>query len=146
MTRKNTYGISADTEMLKNMDVPSARKIKGWFKVVYTDASVAMIIGVVVTSCFVIAGTGVLGPMHMAPEGPRLAVDLSNIFASKWGKFGGFLFMLAVQLLWSQHRLVSRQVGPGYWLIPSDYASLDLVVYHGRNNTGDSSCFSSLPI
>ena len=106
MTRKNTYGISADTEMLKNMDVPSARKIKGWFKVVYTDASVAMIIGVVVTSCFVIAGTGVLGPMHMAPEGPRLAVDLSNIFASKWGKFGGFLFMLG-----GTAALVSTQVG-----------------------------------
>ena len=106
MTQKNTYGKSADTDLLKKMDITSARKIKGWFNVVYTDASVAMIIGVVVTSCFVIAGTGVLGPMQMAPEGPKLAVDLSNIFASKWGKLGGFLFMLG-----GTSALISTQVG-----------------------------------
>ena len=106
MTRKNTYGIPADTDLLKKMDVTGARKIKGWFNVVYTDASVAMIIGVVVTGCFVIAGAGVLGPMQMAPEGPKLAVDLSNIFASKWGRFGGFLFMLG-----GTAALISTQVG-----------------------------------
>jgi Mn2+/Fe2+ NRAMP family transporter len=106
MTRKNTYGMPADTDLLKKMDVTGARKIKGWFNVVYTDASVAMIIGVVVTSCFVIAGAGVLGPMQMAPEGPKLAVDLSNIFASKWGRFGGFLFMLG-----GTAALISTQVG-----------------------------------
>jgi Mn2+/Fe2+ NRAMP family transporter len=106
MTRKNTYGIPADTLALKEMGTDEARKIKGWFNVVYTDALVAMIIGVVITSCFVIAGAGILGPMHMAPEGPGLAVDLSNIFASRWGKLGSFLFMLG-----GTSALVSTQVG-----------------------------------
>ena len=106
MTKKNTYGISADIELLKSIDVKEARKIKGWFNVIYTDASVAMIIGIVITGCFIIAGAGVLGPMHMAPEGPGLAVDLSNIFASKWGKPGGFLFMLG-----GTAALIATQVG-----------------------------------
>lgn len=106
MTEKNTYGKCADTEQLKNIDIDTASKIRGWFRVVYADASVAMIIGVVVTGCFVIAGAGVLGPMHMAPEGPGLAVDLSNIFSSKWGSLGGFLFMLG-----GTSALVSTQVG-----------------------------------
>ena len=106
MTKKNTYGISADIELLKSIDVKEARKIKGWFNIIYTDASVAMIIGIVITGCFIIAGAGVLGPMHMAPEGPGLAVDLSNIFASKWGKPGGFLFMLG-----GTAALIATQVG-----------------------------------
>ena len=106
MTKKNIYGKAADEQLLKNLDIDSARKIKGWFNVVYTDASVAMIIGVVITGCFLIAGSGVLGPMHMAPEGPSLAVDLSNIFASKWSKLGGFLFMLG-----GAAALISTQIG-----------------------------------
>ena len=106
MTKKNVYGKAADIQLLKNLDIDSAMKIRGWFKVVYTDASVAMIIGVFITGCFLIAGSGVLGPMHMAPEGPKLAFDLSNIFASKWGKLGGFLFMLG-----GASALISTQVG-----------------------------------
>jgi Mn2+/Fe2+ NRAMP family transporter len=106
MTQQNVYGKPADTGLLMNMDVSGARKIKGWFRVVYADASVAMIIGVIITSCFVLAGTGVLSPLHLAPEGSKLAFDLSNIFASKWGKLGGFLFMLG-----GTSALISTQVG-----------------------------------
>lgn len=106
MTEKNTYGKPADADYLRNIDTETAIKIKGWFKVVYADATVAMVIGVVITGCFVIAGAGILGPLQMAPEGPKLAVDLSNIFASKWGSFGGFLFMLG-----GTSALVSTQVG-----------------------------------
>jgi Mn2+/Fe2+ NRAMP family transporter len=106
MTKKNTYGQPADLDQLKNIDAKSAKKIRGWFKVIYTDASVAMIIGIVITCCFVIAGSGVLGPMQLAPEGPGLAVELSNLFATKWGKIGGFLFMLG-----GTSALIATQIG-----------------------------------
>jgi hypothetical protein len=106
MTKKNTYGQPADTDYLKNIDANTAQKLKGWFKVIYTDASVAMIIGIVITCCFVIAGSGVLGPMQLAPEGPGLAVELSNLFATKWGKIGGFLFMLG-----GTSALIATQIG-----------------------------------
>ena len=106
MTKKDVYGVPADTNMLKEVNVEEAHKIRGWFKMVYTDASLAMVIGVLITCCFVLAGAGVLGPMRLAPEGEKLAVELSNIFASKWGSLGGFLFMLG-----GAAALISTQVG-----------------------------------
>jgi hypothetical protein len=81
--------------MLKTMSVATARKIKGWCHVVYADASLAMIIGVVTTVGFLIAGAGVLRPNQLAPEGPQVATTLATVFSSRWGGFGGSLFMIA---------------------------------------------------
>jgi hypothetical protein len=89
------YGKPADEDMLKSMSVSTARKIKGWCHVVYTDASLAMIIGVVTTVGFLIAGAGVLRPNQLAPEGPQVATTLATVFSSRWGGFGGLLFMIA---------------------------------------------------
>ena len=89
------YGRPADGDMLRTMSTATATKIKGWCHVVYTDASVAMIIGVVATVGFLIAGAGVLRPNQLAPEGPQVATTLATIFSARWGAFGGLLFMIA---------------------------------------------------
>jgi len=89
------YGRPADDKMLKNMSAATATKIKGWCHVVYTDAFLAMVIGVVATGGFLIAGAGVLRPNHLAPEGPQVATTLATIFSARWGAFGGVLFMIA---------------------------------------------------
>ncbi len=89
------YGRPADEQMLKTMSIATARKIKGWCRVVYADASLAMIIGVVTTAGFLIAGAGVLRPNQLAPEGPQVATTLATVFSSRWGAFGGTLFMIA---------------------------------------------------
>jgi Mn2+/Fe2+ NRAMP family transporter len=89
------YGRPADKNMLETMSAATATKIKGWCRVVYADASVAMIIGVVATVGFLIAGAGVLRPNQLAPEGPQVATTLSIIFSARWGAFGGLLFMIA---------------------------------------------------
>jgi len=89
------YGKPADANMLKNMSVATATKIKGWCHVVYTDACLAMIIGVVATGGFLIAGAGVLRPNELAPEGPQVATTLATVFSARWGGFGGTLFMIA---------------------------------------------------
>lgn len=68
---------------------------EGWSRVVYTDATLAMINGIVVTIGFLMAGAGVLRPDHLDPEGTQVALTLSTIFSSKWGSLGGFLFLLA---------------------------------------------------
>jgi Mn2+/Fe2+ NRAMP family transporter len=99
-------GRSADVAMLKNMDSDTAHKIKGWCKVLYTDATIAMVIGVVVTSSFVIAGSGVLRPRQLAPDGASVAITLSEIFSANWGKVGAFLFLLS-----GSAALISTQVG-----------------------------------
>jgi len=89
------YGKSADTHMLENMSAATAAKIKGWCRVVYADASLAAIIGVVATGAFLIAGAGVLRSNQLAPEGPEVATTLATVFSARWGGFGGMLFMVA---------------------------------------------------
>ncbi len=88
------YGKPADTAFLKNLDQNNAQKIKGWCRVVLADASVAMIVTVVLTICFLIAGSVVLGSNELAPQGPDVAITLSKTFSSQWGNFGGFVFLL----------------------------------------------------
>jgi len=100
------YGRAADVPALKRMNRDDAGKIKGWCRVLYVDATLAIVIGIVVTGAFLIAGSGILRPNQIAPEGPQVAIKLSNIFSSRWGSVGGFLFMLA-----GAAALISTQIG-----------------------------------
>jgi len=88
-------GKPADETFLKEMNRDTARKIKGWCRVVYADATLALLIGTTVTCAFLIAGAGILGPARKAPQGEAVAMTLSEIFSSNWGALGGFLFRLA---------------------------------------------------
>jgi len=101
-----SYGVPADVESLKKMTRATAEKIKGWCRVVYTDATIAMLIGNIVTCGFLIAGAGVLAPSHKAPDGAQVAVELSTIFSSTWGTLGGFLFLLS-----GAAALIGTQIG-----------------------------------
>ena len=100
------YGRPADVSVLKKMSPDNAQKIKGWCRVLYVDASIAMVIGIVVTSAFLIAGAGILGPKQLAPEGNDVALTLSKVFSDRWGPVGGFLFILA-----GAAALISTQTG-----------------------------------
>jgi Mn2+/Fe2+ NRAMP family transporter len=100
------YGRPADEDMLRKMSSETAQRLKGWCRVVYTDASLAMIIGIVTTVGFLIAGSGVLRPNQLAPEGPEVATTLATVFSSQWGRFGGMLFMIA-----GACALVGTQIG-----------------------------------
>ncbi len=95
MAQGRAYGQPCDTAVLKRMTAETAHKVKGWCRVVFVDASVAMVIGVVATSCFYLAGSGVLHPAHIAPQGASVALELSTIFSKIWGKIGGMMFMIA---------------------------------------------------
>jgi len=100
------YGKPADVEMLRTMTRATAEKIKGWGRVVYADATIAMFIGNFVTCGFLIAGAGVLGPKQIAPDSAQIAITLSSLFSSKWGALGGFLFLLA-----GAAALIGTQIG-----------------------------------
>ncbi|MBN1764189.1 MAG: Nramp family divalent metal transporter [Sedimentisphaerales bacterium] len=100
------YGEPARIERLKVMNQEEAKQIKGWCHVLYTDATLAMLIGIIVTGCFLIAGAGVLRPNQLIPEGPDVALTLSSLFSSRWGHVGGFLFLLS-----GTAALVSTQIG-----------------------------------
>lgn len=99
-------GKPADLAALKRLSGSAARKIKGWCHVLYADATLAMVIGVVVTGAFFIAGAGILGTAKIAPQGPDVAIQLSNVFAQKWGTIGRVIFMIA-----GSAALISTQIG-----------------------------------
>ena len=87
------YGRSADLDSLRKMNTEQAHDIKGWSKVVYADAGLAVLITTLLTLCFLIAGAGVLRPQQIAPEGVKVATMLSQLFSSQWGRLGGLLFL-----------------------------------------------------
>jgi len=101
-----SQGQPADVETLAKLDRGAAERIKGWCRVVYTDATIAMSIGVLVTLSFLLAGAGVLGPRRLAPEGEQVAFTLSTIFSSRWGEIGGLLFLVS-----GAAALISTQIG-----------------------------------
>jgi Mn2+/Fe2+ NRAMP family transporter len=103
---KQDFSAPANVALLKKLSLIDVQKIKGWCKVVYTDATLAMFIGIFVTISFLIAGAGVLGPMNVAPEGESVAISLSNIFSANWGALGGVLFLLG-----GTAALISTQIG-----------------------------------
>ncbi len=100
------YGEPANLQMLRSLSRSAAEKIKGWCRVVYVDATTAMVIGIVVTVSFLISGARILGPSHIAPEGPEVATRLSTIFSSQWGALGGVLFIIS-----GTAALIATQIG-----------------------------------
>ncbi len=105
-TKDRGYGKPADLAALKNLSASAATKIKGWCRVLYVDATIAMVIGIVVTGAFFIAGAGILGPEKIAPKGEDVAIKLSSIFARQWGHIGGILFMIT-----GTSALIATQIG-----------------------------------
>jgi hypothetical protein len=90
------YGQPADTH-LGRMTRAAAEKVKGWCHVVYADATIALVIGVVVTGAFVLAGYGVLRVQQIIPKGDgvELAGNIATIFSTQWGALGGTVFLVA---------------------------------------------------
>ncbi len=95
MARGRGYGKPLDKDQLQSLDENDARRLLGWRRVVTFDASMAVIIGIAVTAAFMIAGAGVLGVQHIAPEGSEVALQLSRLFGDRWGELGAHLFVLA---------------------------------------------------
>lgn len=107
---KDKFGKPADVVRLKDIGREDAKKILGWCRIVYFDSTFAIVLGIVITCGFLIAGAGVLMPAQQAPSGSNVALQLSSIFSSKWGSLGGTLFLVggAAALMGT---LVGQQAG-----------------------------------
>lgn len=95
MARGKHYGQPLDPDELRQIDAGAATRLRGWCRVVYVDATLALLIGVTVTGAFMVAGAGVLGPAEIAPDGSKVALELSRLFSDRWGALGAHLFILA---------------------------------------------------
>jgi Mn2+/Fe2+ NRAMP family transporter len=89
------YGKAADVPRLQSMTAETAEKIKGWCKVLYVDSTVAMVVGILVTGGFLVAGAGILRTEHLVPSNDDMAETLSRVFSARWDWVGGFLFKLS---------------------------------------------------
>lgn len=95
MAKGRAYGEPLDASRLRRLTARDAESIRGWRKMVTVDATVALVIGVIVTGAFMMAGSGVLGPLQIVPQGDTVAMELSRIFGEQWGAVGAGLFALA---------------------------------------------------
>ena len=100
------FGQAADEKSLKEITVEGAKKIKGWCRVVYTDATIGLGIGTTVTIGFLVAGAGILRPQELAPSGEKVATTVAQLFSAHWGEFGGFIFLFSATIA-----LISTQIG-----------------------------------
>ncbi len=95
MTKDRGYGKPLDEAQLASLDEGDLKRIRGWRRAVTVDASTAVILGILVTMAFMLAGAGILGPKQIAPDGADVAFQLSNIFSEQGGRIGAFLFIIA---------------------------------------------------
>lgn len=106
MAEKDGYGKSANLKILNSVDVAEAENLRTWSRFVTKDATIAMVIGIVATAGFLIAGAGILQESQIVPEGDQVAIQLSEIFAVNGGRLGSFLFILG-----GAAALLSTQIG-----------------------------------
>ncbi len=106
MTRGRSWGLRADEERLARLTAGEAQEVRSWCRMVAWDATFALAIGVVVTGAFFLAGAGVLRPQQLAPTGRKVAMELSRLFSTQWGRLGGVLFLVA-----GAAAMVSTQLG-----------------------------------
>jgi Mn2+/Fe2+ NRAMP family transporter len=106
MAQHREYGKKADESVLKGMTLKVADNIRAWLRVVNYDATLALVIGTLVTMGFLIAGAGVLGSAQVLPKGNEVAFTLSRIFSEHWGEAGAFLFLLSGTVA-----MISTQLG-----------------------------------
>lgn len=106
MAADRKWGMPADEARLASLSAEDAEEVKPWLRVVATDATVALAIGVIVTGAFLVAGAGILRPAEALPEKSKLPEVLSGIFSERWGETGGWLFILA-----GSAAMISTQLG-----------------------------------
>ncbi|MBL7141134.1 MAG: Nramp family divalent metal transporter [Planctomycetes bacterium] len=106
MAADRKWGMAADEPRLATLSAEEAQEVRPWLRVVAWDATFALVIGVVVTAAFLVAGAGILRPAQSVPKGSQVAFELSRLFSERWGQAGATLFVLA-----GSAAMVSTQLG-----------------------------------
>lgn len=95
MAHGRGWGRPADTSVLAALQEEEVHEVRGWCRMVTADATVALVLGIMATIGFVLAGAAVLRPQQLMPEGEQTALTLSRIFSTQWGRLGGTLFLIS---------------------------------------------------
>lgn len=88
-------GPKEDTEEWKS-------RAKGWIRIMYIDAILAMIVYTIVTAAFYLLGAAVLHSKGMIPEGYQMIETLSRMYTETLGPWAKSLFIMgAIVVLYS---------------------------------------------
>jgi manganese transport protein len=71
-----------------------AERARGWFKVMYLDAVLSMVVYTIVTAAFYLLGAAVLHTGGTVPEGYQMVDTLSRIFTETLGPWAKNLFLV----------------------------------------------------
>lgn len=71
-----------------------ADRAKGWFKVMYLDAVMSMVVYTIVTAAFYLLGAAVLHGAGDVPEGYKMIEILSKIFTETLGSWAKIIFLI----------------------------------------------------
>lgn len=69
------------------------RRARGWIKVMHMDAWVSMVVFTLSTVAFYCMGAAVLHKQGLAPKGPELVNELSNMYVAPFGNWAKILFL-----------------------------------------------------
>ncbi|MBK8390947.1 MAG: Nramp family divalent metal transporter [Saprospiraceae bacterium] len=80
-------GLSDDSEAWKN-------RVKGWMKIMYLDAFIAMVIYTTTTAAFYLLGAAVLHSQNLVPESNQLIETISKIYTDTLGPNVKYIYLI----------------------------------------------------
>lgn len=132
-SRKELQGTESES-----MDTRLANA-QGWIRVMTKTAVLGVVGGLIVIFSFLVLGAELLAPEGIMPEGPEVAVDLTNIFSEVWGEFGRYLLLTAIVIALGGS-ILANQDGWG-----RSFADMTLILTRSqRNEKGAGALLKSL--
>lgn len=126
-------------EMERTGPKPHAERVahlKRWIRTMTATAALGVIGGLVVIFSFLVLGAELLAPEDIMPEGPKVAVDLTNIFSDVWGEIGRYVLLAAIVIALGGS-ILANQDGWG-----RSFADMTLIVTRAHREAGNSSWLS----
>lgn len=105
---------------------------QGWIRVMSKTAALGVIGGLLVIFSFMVLGAELLAPEGIMPDGPQVAVDLTNIFSEVWGEIGRYLLLSAIVIALGGS-ILANQDGWG-----RSFADMTLILSRSQRQTGKS--------
>ncbi|GEN26454.1 hypothetical protein HVA01_01000 [Halovibrio variabilis] len=111
---------------------------RGWIRTMTKTAALGVVGGLIVIFSFMVLGAELLAPQGIMPQGPEVAVDLTNIFSDVWGEFGRYLLLTAIVIALGGS-ILANQDGWG-----RSFADMTLILTQSQRNDQGARLLKSL--
>jgi Mn2+/Fe2+ NRAMP family transporter len=92
-----TQGSGRGASGSKSAPLPTdSERIKGWIKINRTDLAINTVLTALLTTGFLLAGSAILLPLGLVPDGDELGLVLSKIAGNFFGSNGEVIFLVGI--------------------------------------------------